>query len=131
MTVFVDTSALYGLMDADDPAHPRLTAALEGLEGASLLTHNYVVVECIALVGRRLGARFVRRLVLDALSAVEVHWIDESTHRSAVSAVLGSRSGRRSLVDFTSFEVMRLQGIRTALAVDRDFVDAGFDVIPG
>jgi predicted nucleic acid-binding protein len=35
-----------------------------------------------------------------------------------------------SALYFASFEVMRLHGIRTALAVDRDFVDVGFEMLP-
>lgn len=130
MTVFVDTSALYGLVDADDLAHARLTTALEALEGASLVTHNYVVVESVALVGQRLGPRFVRRFLLDVAAALEIVWVDETVHRSAVGAYLSSTADRPSLVDFTSFEVMRLDGIRTAFAVDRHFTEAGFEVIP-
>jgi uncharacterized protein len=130
LTVFVDTSALYGLIDADDPAHARLAAELDGLESASLLTHNYVVVESAALVGQRLGSGFVHRLLLEALAAIELVWVDETVHRRATSAYLSSTARRPSLVDFTSFEVMRLHGIRTAFAVDRDFAAAGFEVIP-
>jgi uncharacterized protein len=61
---------------------------------------------------------------------VDVFWVDETTHGAAASAYLCSRASGPSLVDFTSFEVMRKLGIRTAFAVDRDFADAGFDVIP-
>lgn len=117
-------------MDAEDAAHARLTTVLGGFEDARLLTHNYVVVESTALVARRLGRRFVDRLLLDTLAPVDIVWVDETLHRSAIGAYLSSAAQHPSLVDFTSFEVMRQHGIRTALAVDRDFADAGFEVIP-
>ena len=128
--MFVDTSALFGLMDEDASEHASLTAAFVSLSERRLVTHNYVIVECAALVARRLGRSLVRRLVLEILGPVEVAWIDETIHRAALSAHLSAGANAPSLVDFTSFEVMRLHGIRTALAVDRDYVDAGFDVLP-
>ena len=94
------------------------------------MTHNYVVVEATALVRHRLGSEFVKRLVTDILAPVETFWIDESIHNAAASAYLASGTTRPSLVDFTSFEVMRLRGIRIALAVDRNFADAGFELLP-
>jgi predicted nucleic acid-binding protein len=41
-------------------------------------------------------------------------------------------AGRRkvSLVDWTSFLVMRRRGISTAFALDSDFAAEGFEVIP-
>lgn len=130
MTIFVDTSALFGLMDQDAAEHASLTAVFISLDDERLVTHNYVVVECAALVARRLGKRLVRRLTQDMLGPVEITWIDETIHRSALNAHLSAGTRAPSLVDFTSFEVMRRYGIRTALAVDHHFVDAGFDVIP-
>ncbi len=130
MTVFVDSSALYGVLDDVDPNHAKLAEALRELRGHSLLTHNYVVVESATLVRRRLGATLARRLLLDILGPVEVVWVEESIHRAAISAFLASEANRPSLVDFTSFEVMRLRGVTQALAVDRDFADAGFEVLP-
>ena len=48
MTTFVDSSALYALVDEADPAHQAAMMWLEGISGADperLRTHNYVVVE--------------------------------------------------------------------------------------
>ncbi|MFO7571691.1 MAG: PIN domain-containing protein [Gaiellaceae bacterium] len=128
--MFVDTSALYGALDDTDPHHTELSQSLRELQGEPLLTHNYVVVESVALVRRRFGAQATRLLLLELLAPAEIVWIDATIHHTATSAFLASSARRPSLVDFASFEVMRLHGIRTALAVDRDFVDAGFDVLP-
>lgn len=130
MSVFVDTSALYIALDEDDADHAKVAAAVRRLTDEQLITHNYVIAESVALVERRLGRRFAGRLLRDLLAPVEVSWVDEATHEVAVRTYLASRPRGPSLVDCTSFAVMRLHGIRTALAVDRDFADAGFDVIP-
>jgi uncharacterized protein len=118
-------------VDHDDVHHSRVAEAFASLAGReALLTHNYVVVESTAVVERRLGREVARRLLVDLLSPVDVVWVDESIHGAATSAYLAAGPNAPSLVDFTSFEVMRLHGIRTALAVDRDFGHAGFEVIP-
>ena len=55
--IFLDTSAIYALADRGDPrnevAKERFQAVLQGGEG--MLTHNYVLVESMALIQHRLG----------------------------------------------------------------------------
>lgn len=129
---FVDTSAIYALLDRDDPNHPRARDAMGQLrtEDDQLVTHGYVVVEVVALARRRLGLVAVRRFVDDVLPIIEVIHVDAALHTEALEALLAA--GRRdvSLVDRTSFLVMRRHGIGRALAFDADFAAAGFEVIP-
>lgn len=131
MTVFVDTSALYALLDADDPRHVASREAFAQLRSTPLLSHSYAVVESVALVERRLGQRAARDLLAEIVAQLHVIYVDESIHGVAVGSYLASGGRGPSLVDFTSFEVMRRHAITTAFALDRDFADAGFDVIPG
>ena len=63
MSVFVDTSALYALLDEADAHHVESSDALGRLIGTELVTHAYVVVEACALVGRRLPWPATERLV--------------------------------------------------------------------
>lgn len=95
-----------------------------------LLTHNYVLVETTAVVQHRLGATATRTLLEHLIEPLYVVWVDEFVHRQAVSAFLAGGSTRLSLVDRTSFEVMRRLGIETAFAFDRDFADEGFATVP-
>jgi len=128
--IFVDTSALYARLDRDDRHHRDAVEALARLARSEpLLTHNYVVVESVALVRGRLGAEAARTLLDDLLAPVEVAWVDRAVHEAAASAFLTLR-GRVSLVDLASFEVMRRMGIDTAFAFDRDFVRHGFRTVP-
>lgn len=130
MTVFVDTSALYALLDASEPSHAACHAQFAQLKATPLLSHSYVVIESVALVERRLGFQAVRDLLDELVSQLDVVYVDEAIHGAAVAGYLASGTGRPSLVDFTSFEVMRKLGIRTAFAGDRYLEHAGFDVIP-
>lgn len=130
MTVFVDTSALYAILDRTDPAHTAAKATLTDLAAAEeqLVTHSYVVVETFALTQRRLGARAVRRLALDVFPVVDVTWVGPDLHQRAVAALLAGSSSV-SLVDRVSFELMRERGIERAFAFDDDFERAGFRVL--
>lgn len=49
--IFVDSSALYALLDRDDRNHRAVRAAWAHIAGGPqpLLTHNYVLLEAVAL----------------------------------------------------------------------------------
>ena len=126
MSVFVDTSALMALLDEDDPHHRDASAVLRALSDATdLVTSNYVVVESIALVRRRLDAAAEARLVDDLLPVLRVIWVDDATHRSGM-ATYGAAGRSASLVDHVSFAIMRNGSINEALAFDADFDREGF-----
>jgi predicted nucleic acid-binding protein len=132
VTEFVDTSAFFALLDADDAHRARARVHLQEVlaAGADLLTHEYVVVETTALVQRRLGLAALRRFVDDLLPLVEVAWVDEALHGEAREALLAAGRRNVSLVDWTSFLVMRRLGVRTAFTFDLDFGAEGFEVLP-
>lgn len=66
--VFLDTSGLYAVFDADGTAHPAAAEIWRGLvdSSAPLHTTSYVLVELIALLQRRLGLQAVEALNLCA-----------------------------------------------------------------
>ena len=133
MRVFVDTSAFYALLDEADADHAAAAAWLRdtGADAATILsTHNYVIVETLALVHRRLGSQAVG-VFLDAFApAVSVVHIDEQLHRRAITGYRASSRRRSSFVDQVSFLVMRDLELDAALAFDGDFTDAGFRLVP-
>ena len=131
MIVLVDTSAFFALVDDRDPNHGRALEAVERLMATEdLVTHEYVVVETISLVQRRLGMAALRRFVDDLLPIVDVAWVDPETHAEAREALLAAGSRSVSLVDRVSFLLMRRRGIGTAFAFDDDFAREGFRTIP-
>lgn len=128
--VFVDTSALIAVLDEGDPRHRDARQTFLGLTGdVDLLTHNYVVVETLALVRRRLGPDAEMRLLDDFLPIIETIWVDPATHRTAAAAYRAA-ARTASLVDHVSFEVMRAEGVAHAWAYDRDFEREGFALPP-
>lgn len=130
--VLVDTSALYAVLDAADTNHEEAVASLthlfDGVARGELegVTHGSVIVEAAALVQRRLGMDAARVLLDDVLPLLSTVWVDEALHTEAVTAFLAANRRSVSLVDWTSFVVMRRHVIDQALAFDADFVDQGF-----
>lgn len=130
MTVFVDTSALLALLDADDTEHADAVAAWAALaaEGAPLVTSNYVIVETTAVAQHRLGLDAVRSLVREILPVIEVAFIDAAIHEAAVAAFLAAGRRHLSLVDCSSFELMRRREVGRAFAFDRHFREQRFSL---
>jgi predicted nucleic acid-binding protein len=132
VTVFVDTSALYALVDRDDAQNGAAREMLARLlEHQHLVTHSYALLECIALTQRRLHADGLRLLVQEILPVIETTiWIDEPRHTAGVAALIAALPSRVSLVDFVSFSLMRELGLTDAFAFDADFTAAGFRTLP-
>lgn len=131
--VFVDTSAIYAVLVAEDPEHAAAVAAIDALQTdrARLVTTGPVIGETVALLQRRAGVEAVRQYRNAIEPALEVTWGDRILYESAMGALLAA--GRRdvSLVDWSSFAFMRAHGIREAFAFDEDFQAQGFTVVPG
>jgi len=132
VTVFVDTSALYALMVRTEDGHAEVSAAFQALVGkrTPLVTSNYVLLETVALLQRRIGVDAVRDLTARLVPLFTVHWIGEALHRQALDRLVRGAQRGLSLVDLTSFELMDREGITRALALDADFTEAGYRVIP-
>jgi predicted nucleic acid-binding protein len=130
LTTFVDTTAFYALLDPSDDFHERALSFASSVDAADLVTHNYIVVESIALAHGRLGPAQVRELRDSALRSIEVRWVDAAVHERALASLVAAARRRPSFVDWVSFELMRRDGIRTAFAFDRDFALQGFETVP-
>ena len=129
MRVFVDTSALYALLDEDETNHAAAVASFANLRNTELVTHAYVLVETVALVSRRLGWAAVTRLLDGLMTVVAVSPVDAATHANALAAYRSAGSTSVSLVDQTSFAFMRTNRLADVFAYDADFAAAGFDLV--
>ncbi len=125
--IFLDTSAIYALGDGGDPNHALARKMFQAVLGAGeeILTHNYVLVESMALVQQRLGLAAALKLAEDS-EAFDIEWVDNKIHQEAVRRLAQSARRRVSFVDQVSFLVMRLRDVNTAFAFDTDFENAGF-----
>ena len=132
MSLFVDTSALLAFLDADQPRHTEVIDAWDRViaEGRTLFTSNYVLVESFALVQRRLGLEALRAFADILVPILRPLWVDEELHAAGVASLFAARRRKLSLVDCTSFELMRRHGLTEVLALDDDFVRQGYRLLP-
>lgn len=132
MSLFIDTSALLAVLNRNDPNHHRAQELWSQLlrAGQDLVCTNYVLLETVALVQKRLGLEAVRALHTDLVPMLRTIWIDEATHEIAVNTLFAAGRRGLSLVDCTSFVVMRRLGLEEAFALDRDFARQGFRCRP-
>jgi predicted nucleic acid-binding protein len=128
VTAFVDTSALFALIDEDDENHAAAARILPTLRGEELVTHAYVIVETLALVGRRLPWGATERMLDVFLPLVDVRNVDDAIHRAATVTYREAGTATVSFVDRASFAFMRALSISRAFAFDEDFARNGFDL---
>ncbi len=125
--IFLDTSAIYALADKADPNHAnalkKFDIALKS--GETFLIHNYILIETAILLNVRLGLQS-SLLFLKEAKAFNIEWIDMTIHQEALKEL--EKLGKKgvSLIDCTSFVVMRKKGIKKILAFDPDFEEQGF-----
>jgi predicted nucleic acid-binding protein len=131
MRVFVDTSAFLAVMDADEENHQDASLVWEHLMrvGAELFCTNYVLVETISLVQRRLGMPIANIFYERVVPMLNTIWIDESLHEIGLAALLVANRRRLSLVDCVSFEVARRHGVDAVFAFDQHFIEQGFNIV--
>jgi predicted nucleic acid-binding protein len=131
VAVFIDTSAFFAVLDADDANHAAAARIWKDLieQRQELVCSNYVLIEAFALLQRRLGLESGRVFQTDVVGVLEVRWVDESLHAAGVSAMLTAGRRQLSLVDCVSFELMRRLGLTAVFAFDQDFADQGFSCL--
>lgn len=132
MSVFVDTSAFYAVLDASDAGHEAARRVWSELLDAdeTLMTTNYTLVETVSLLQHRIGMDAVEIFVADIEPVVQITWVDAMAHRVALHGLLVAGRRRVSLVDSVSFHVMREHAIRTVFCFDSHFAEQGFTVVP-
>lgn len=127
--IFLGTSAVYALADRRDIHHQTAVARFNAImaTGEELLTHSYLILECITLLQARLGLSPALRFAKEA-SAFEIEWVDKALHEAGIHRLERSVKRQLSLVDHIRFLVMKRRNLTTAFAFDSDFKTAGFQL---
>ena len=132
MNILVDTSAMYAMADsADGNNQAALQTWAKLLKEADLLvTSSYTLTETISLLHARAGTSIVRAFVETILSAIEIDWVDQETHTTALSMMLKTegKSGP-SLTDCANMETMHRLRIDIIFAYDKHYDRPGITVI--
>lgn len=129
--LFVDTSAWFAYVNRRDPEHKLVSAAVHAFEGR-LLTSNFVFDETVTFCLYRLGHEAATALGNVLLDSAEVDLIrlTAADEQAAWDLFKERKDKNYSFTDCTSFVLMRRLGIRRALALDADFRQEGFEILP-
>jgi predicted nucleic acid-binding protein len=132
MNIFVDTAAFLAVLNANDQFHLVARNAWDEIlsTDSTLFSSNYVILETTALLQHRFGIEAVRLFESDILPIVEIAWVDKALHKQGMSALLVANRRNLSLVDCTSFEIMRQAGLDEVFTFDPHFREQGFKTVP-
>lgn len=128
--VFLDTSAIYALINKKDPSHKKVEDFLKNFEG-SLFVTNYIFDESVTLIRARLGhekAVFVGNILLKS-PQIEKMWVTPDDEKKAWELFVLRNYKSYSFTDCTSFVVMRRIKIKNCLTLDGHFRQEGFEEI--
>lgn len=132
--LFVDTSGWMACADAGDPDHQAAcTVRDEWLETEGpLVTTDYVVDETLTLLRFRLGLHAAEQWweLISGSPRVRQERVDSDCTDRARGIFFRYRDKDFSFTDCTSFAFMREMRVRKALATDRHFRQAGFQIAP-
>ncbi len=125
--MLLDTSGLLCLHHRDEPFHNEARLFFDA--AVTKLTHGYVLAEFVALaqargLPRQAALSFVMGITDNP--EIEVVWVDEDLHRSALAFLQARPDKNYSLCDAVSFVLMRARGITEALTTDSHFEQEGF-----
>ena len=129
--IYVDTSVFYALLDRADRFHKEASALWVALmdNNFTFITSNYVVVETVALLQKKIGFEAARLWYRDILSVLNVLWVDADAHQKAYELWLNLGRISLSFVDCTSFVTMHHHQIERAFCFKRVFKIHGFNLI--
>lgn len=130
--IYLDTSALIAYFDADEYYHVKAVETHRQLlvDLATIYVSNYVILETCVLLRNRYGMAILQKFIDHNYPLYEKLWITEAVHEQALNLLLTANRRQLSLVDCTSFVLMRSKGIQTVFTFDKHFAEQGFHVIP-
>lgn len=130
-TIFLDTVGLVALWDQRDQWHPAAKACLATIDplATRFVSTSLVMVECANYAARRLYRLEVVRMRDDLGMAGDLYEPSTDEVHQAWDDYARGMAGSASVVDLTSFAVMRRLGITEAFTNDKHFAAAGFKVL--
>ena len=132
--VFIDTSALYSLLDRNEASHAAVKRSISRIlgRGSRLVLTDYIVTEAVNLANARHGHLLGRR-ILDLVTLSEgimFEWVGALRFDAAKALFQNRPDQGYSLTDCTSFVLMNELALREALTLDSQFAHEGFVIAP-
>lgn len=133
-TILADTSYWVALIDSNDQWHEKATAISKSLRNVSILTTDEVLTEVLAFFSayspktRQRVLKFVLDLINDT-AQVDVVEQSRASFLAGLSLYEKRPDKSYSLVDCTSMQLMKDEGITESLTTDRHFKQEGFTIL--
>ncbi|MDJ0509183.1 MAG: PIN domain-containing protein [Crocosphaera sp.] len=132
LEIFVDTSGWGNLVDKSQPLHQLMVQLYREAKQQQrrLITSNYVITEVVALLTSPL--RIPRPKIISFVNSlkqspyIDIIHIDKEKDNDAWLLLASREDKEWSLVDCSSFIIMKERGILEALTNDIHFEQAGF-----
>lgn len=129
--IFVDTSAWYAFLNSKDPQHQEIQNGIAS-NMPQLVTSNFIITEVLnLLVSRRLKHKAVSfGKTLKDKREVLILPIESRDEKEAWNIFEKYGDKDFSYTDCTSFALMKRLKVKKVIALDDDFVQMGFVVLP-
>jgi len=134
--VFIDTSALYAILDKKDANHKKAGIIYKKLlsAGTKFTLSDHVLSESLTLIRRRLGYNKSLEFATiiqqgEAVELFNIIFVNRPAFRLANQFFEQLKSVKISYVDCLSFATMNILKISDYFAYDNHFQEAGFNNI--
>lgn len=122
-SVFVDTSALYALINRSDIDHGRAIDCLSSLSdgNTSLITSNFILSETYTLILYKIGRTTALRVINGIRESYEIERISLKDEENAWQIITDFDDKNFSYVDATTFAIMTRLGLGEVFSFDDHF----------
>jgi uncharacterized protein len=131
--IFVDTSAWVALTDKRDEFHRKAHIWFQDHTSNRYITSNLVVIETLGWIRYRCGKKIAieagQRLLAGSELQIERVTVDDEYQTWLLFQKIDGRGV--SMIDTTSFTLMRRLKVKEAFTFDEDFKQQGFTSYPG
>lgn len=131
MGVFVDTSAFFALIDANDEYNKRAEIIFKNTLNSEekFYTSNYVILETIYLLQRSFNLLAVNDFKKLMLPIINTIWIDERIHNECLSNMIAAQRKKVSLTDYCSFYILDNFNIGKIFTFDKHFKERNYNIL--
>lgn len=133
MSVFVDASAFYALLNKKDNLHKEALLISKSLAKTNevLITSNYTLAESYTVIRSKLGFKTAETFIAEIQkNGIQVAWIDEEIHNRGLKIFLENKEPRDlSFFDCVDMALMESLGIEKAFSFDRHFKSLGITLV--
>ncbi|MCL4386618.1 MAG: PIN domain-containing protein [Actinobacteria bacterium] len=133
MSVFIDASAFYALLNKNDNFHNEaiIISSILSKNNEHLITSNYTLAETYTVLRSKMGYDIASKFANEIKkNLIEIIWVDEIIHNRGLEVFLEKKEPEDlSFFDCIDFALMESAGIEKAFSFDRHFKILGITLV--